>query len=676
MKRHTKTGGRAAPGRRLPQWMAGVGLVLTCAPVSLAAPVDPAELRRLDGGAVGESARLADKATLLPQRVGERTVIRANMPRKETSLADLRLSVQNFRIDNHPFISAEAIEAVLAPWKGRDLSFPEFERAVHAVAEYLRANGHPDAEVMVSRATIGNGMVAVAIQGLAPGESVAPTVVVREFDITGVTVASADELKAVLEPWAERELTVAEMQKAADAVAAYLRNKGYPLAQAYLPPQRIDSGIINIAVQEGIVDGTAGKNGVTVETAGERVRPHVIETVLAHGVTPGEPVRTEQLERALRLAGDIPGVRSVKATLNPGLEPGTTQVNALVEEGRLLGASIWSDNYGSRYSGNNRLSAAFNVNSPLGYGEQLSLNLSRAERMNSFKIAASAPIGSQGLRAGVSYSRMNVDIGQEFRPLDLNSSSKVSSVFASYPITRSEDRNTWVSLNYDKKDVANNLLGQRLNRRGLGVTTLAANGDVIDGWQGKTWWNLGLSSGRLNTYGDPSSAEGGFTRFNWSAARLAPISTDGSLSWFASFSGQYAGHNLDSVEKFQLGGPNGVRAYPVGEGLGDHGMLATLELRKTLASTRIGDFGVFGFVDAGQVTQFRNLGPADQLSGPNRYSLKGYGVGATLSSGETGSLRIVVGKKAGKNPNPTLSGTDNDGENKSARVWIFGNIQF
>jgi hemolysin activation/secretion protein len=125
-----------------------------------------------------------------------------------------------------------------------------------------------------------------------------------------------------------------------------------------------------------------------------------------------------------------------------------------------------------------------------------------------------------------------------------------------------------------------------------------------------------------------------------------------------------------------LGGPNGVRAYPVGEGLGDHGMLATLELRKTLASTRIGDFGVFGFVDAGQVTQFRNLGPADQLSGPNRYSLKGYGVGATLSSGETGSLRIVVGKKAGKNPNPTLSGTDNDGENKSARVWIFGNIQF
>jgi hypothetical protein len=56
------------------------------------------------------------------------------------------------------------------------------------------------------------------------------------------------------------------------------------------------------------------------------------------------------------------------------------------------------------------------------------------------------------------------------------------------------------------------------------------------------------------------------------------------------------------VGKMSLGGSNGVRAYPAGEAAGDQGILARLELRKTL--------GVFGnsivegalFADAGRVT--------------------------------------------------------------------------
>jgi hemolysin activation/secretion protein len=53
----------------------------------------------------------------------------------------------------------------------------------------------------------------------------------------------------------------------------------------------------------------------------------------------------------------------------------------------------------------------------------------------------------------------------------------------------------------------------------------------------------------------------------------------GGFTLYASFSGQRASKNLDSSEEFFLGGPNGVRAYPQGEGAGDEGWLSRLELR-------------------------------------------------------------------------------------------------
>ena len=75
-------------------------------------------------------------------------------------------------------------------------------------------------------------------------------------------------------------------------------------------------------------------------------------------------------------------------------------------------------------------------------------------------------------------------------------------------------------------------------------------------------------------------------------------------------------------------------------------------------------------------SEVRGFEAGDQLFGPNTYTLKGYGVGASLSHGERGSLRVVVARKAGSNPNPTADGSDSDGQKRDARVWIFGNIQF
>lgn len=179
--------------------------------------------------------------------------IRSSLPKARTSLAGLRLSMQGFRVEGNVRVSEDGLQQAMAPWLDRELSFPEFEKAVHAVADYLRHNGHPKVQVRISRTMMKEGQMAVAIEGLTPRSAdyadvpvVEPLIHVKRFEVTGVTRLSPDELKAILEPWEGKELSIADMQKPAEAIAGAIRAKGYPLAQAFLPPQRVDGGTLEI----------------------------------------------------------------------------------------------------------------------------------------------------------------------------------------------------------------------------------------------------------------------------------------------------------------------------------------------------------------------------------------------------------------------------------------------
>ena len=90
--------------------------------------------------------------------------------------------------------------------------------------------------------------------------------------------------------------------------------------------------------------------------------------------------------------------------------------------------------------------------------------------------------------------------------------------------------------------------------------------------------------------------------------------------------GQQASKNLDSSEKFVLGGINGVRAYPQGEASGDEGYKATLELRYNLMANLQGAV----FYDMGEIAV--NKAPFAVAASNNR-SLSGAGIGLQGSVG-------------------------------------------
>ena len=78
-------------------------------------------------------------------------------------------------------------------------------------------------------------------------------VLVKAYKITGTSVIDGAELEFLVAPHVGRDMELAELEKVAELVTAEFKDRGYSLARAYIPPQEIKDGIVEIAVLEGRV---------------------------------------------------------------------------------------------------------------------------------------------------------------------------------------------------------------------------------------------------------------------------------------------------------------------------------------------------------------------------------------------------------------------------------------
>jgi hemolysin activation/secretion protein len=149
------------------------------------------------------------------------------------------------------------------------------------------------------------------------------------------------------------------------------------------------------------------------------------------------------------------------------------------------------------------------------------------------------------------------------------------------------------------------------------------------------------------------------------------------VSLYGGINSQSANKNLDSAEKFSLGGAQGVRGYPSGEGSGDEGMVAQLELRADLPLQTAGAmWQAFMFTDYGNVTVNRNNFVVGGLT-PNSYSLKSWGLGLNVAKAGSFQVRTMWASKVGDNPGRnTITGNDADGKSARSRVWLQAVTQF
>lgn len=500
-----------------------------------------------------------------------------------------------------------------------------------------------------------------------PPAAEGPQVLVQSFQITGATVVPTVELQTLLADLTGKSLSVGELNAATARITAHYRAMGYSVARAYLPPQDVTGGVVAISVAEGRFDQRRLNNNSQLSDM--RIDAYLDD------VRGGDVVRGAQIDRGLLLLNDTPGVANARAALQPGASVGTSDLVVEVSPSAPFAANLGLDNYGNRYTGVARASAGLIINSPLRIGDQLSLDAVTSGRDLTYgRVAYQIPIGADGLRVGAAYFDTRYRLGEEFRALSAHGKATSASLFVVYPFIRSQRANLSGAATLEQKDLTDIVEATTtVTDKRVRLATFGLLGNRPDHWGGGgvTGLDLSVVAGDLAIQSPTARAidalsartAGGYARLAVSLSRMQRVTVADYL--LVTVSGQRASKNLDSSEKFTLGGMNGVRAYPQGEGVGDEGELLSAEWRHDFSSWLQGAV----FYDAGSVRINRDpFGPPGVA---NRRDVSGAGLGLYASLARVELKAAVAWRTSGGRPTSVPASAVT-----SPTIWLQANMGF
>jgi hemolysin activation/secretion protein len=385
----------------------------------------------------------------------------------------------------------------------------------------------------------------------------------------------------------------------------------------------------------------------------------------------------------LLLADDLPGI-TVSGALAQGTQAGQTDLVLQMADEPKVSASFTADNTGAVSTGSRRVLTVLNMNSPTLRGDVINFSLMASEGSAYHRIAYSLPLGHNGLRVGLNTSRLVYNlISPAYKDLNANGTSNTAGLELTYPWVRSRSYNLNTTLSADKKEYDNVSSGTSTSAYKNIPVSLGLSGNSFDslGQGGANSFSWTMTSGRLDLNGSPTQESdasttqtaGGYKKIRYALSRQQQLNTR--MSLYAAFSGQWANKNLDSSEKFYLGGSSGVRAYPSSEAGGTLGQMLNFELRWQLAD----GLNLTGFYDFGRIS----VNKSNEFSGApavNAIALKGPGLAMGWRNNDGLSVQATYARRIGNNPNPITTdinrGADQDGTLRINRFWLTASHAF
>lgn len=418
-----------------------------------------------------------------------------------------------------------------------------------------------------------------------PDNGTADTIFVKTFDFSGNRVINKPKLAAILKDYENMDLTLAELNAAAEKITKYYRSKGYIISYAYIPPQVVKDGLVTVNILEGEI------GDIRVEGLSDYKASFIIKYLsqLKKNVV----LRYSELERKLLLLNGNMDL-NVKASLVPGNKPGSSDIVIYASDKKPYRLSFGADNYGVEETSLYRLNAAALVGNLLKNGDRLGIHLSMGldnfnpEDLFYGRFEYIIPFGGDGFKMGISYAHGNYRAVKKFRKLNMRGDSNEYSIFAEYPLLLKPYFTLNILGKFTKKDVLDKILGMRNSADGIYTLSADFFGEFYPWRGGAFFYSLAIDQGinplfKGSDFSGGSSnprASGTFERFYISLDYYQHI------MWFlrfrANFSAQASSGSMFSSEKFYIGGMYSVRGFQSGVDSGDQGYRISLEAEADL----------------------------------------------------------------------------------------------
>ncbi len=446
----------------------------------------------------------------------------------------------------------------------------------------------------------------------------AESLIYVEKIITQVSaILTEEEIEEVVGKYERRTVSIQDLNEAVAEFNQLYHDKGYVTAQALLPHQTIEDGIVHITLVEGRIGEffVAGNESTNAEFLTDRI-----------GLKSGDLFELKVLEEdilRLNLTHNI----QLKGSLQAGSSYGTTDVVLNVHEPKNFNGQLFVDNAGRKETGFYRTGLTMTTHSLTGRRDQLNLNYLRSKAVNSGSLSYDIPVRSQGERMSLSYSRSHAKIiSGPFETSDIEGRTILAGLEYRYPGQVSVARKTEFRGAFNYR-ISSNLFDE------VELTSTRYQ-TLTGGWNSHVTGTNYTRSIRYNVNRSFGEDIESFYKLDGQFAFQSV--RDNGHHYSIRASGQWTSNELLlSSEQYGIGGMNTVRGFPEGVIAGDSGYLLSGEYHFSVSDL----VNSFVFLDHGGVIPYKG---DDETMDENDY-ITSIGLGTVIALNQNISGRLVVG---------------------------------
>lgn len=476
-----------------------------------------------------------------------------------------------------------------------------------------------------------------------PTDNSPDTIVVSGFEVVGSSIFSEDELAAITAPYTNRPLSRAELFQVRSAITQRYTEAGYLNSGAFIPPQTLTDGVVEIQVIEGRLAA------VNIANSG-RLQANYIRSRLA--LAGGTPFNADRLLEGLRLLQLDPLIETISAELSAGTEPGTSILDVDVKVADTFSLDLVTNNNRSPSVGSWRRGLTVTEDNLLGLGDGLSVGYLNTEGSNEVNLGYTVPINPRNgtVEFSGSFSDSAV-IEDPFNFLDIQSESQSYSLRYRQPLIQTPNQELALGLGFSHQRSQTEFL-ESLIGQAVGFPSPGADAE------GRTRVSALRFSQEWTQQGN-QEVIALFSEFSLGVDILdATINADAPDSRFFSWRGQaqwvrllapetllllrgdiqLTGDDLLPLEQFGLGGQQTVRGYRQDLLLTDSGLSLGVETRLPIyrAQNIDGLLQIAPFIDFG-------AGWNNSTVNPDPNVLLATGIGFVWQQGDQLSARLDWG---------------------------------